>query len=163
MDYRSPDRFAPRRISGFGPEAWISIGVGLIFLFAYPYFTQWAIWKLFHTSTMPSFLPITDSSTGAEVPYPQSELFLNHLCIALFSYALIVEGIALLLARHPIVVLFALVVTLSAVVFNLYYLVAHFTPFPIVSAIAVLFGSYMMWYQWRLLRDMKEDANPLHG
>lgn len=156
MDYRSPARFADRRTSGFGPEAWISIGVGLIFLFAFPNFTQWAAYKLFHMK-MPSFLPITDTSTGAEIPYSQSVFFLNDLCIALFSYALIVEGVALLLARHPIVVLFALVVTAAAVILNLYYLVTHFSEgFSIVSAIAVVFGGYMIWYQSRLMRDMIE-------
>lgn len=159
IDYRPRTVIEP--LSSRGPEAWISIGVGLILLFVFKNFTQWWIHVMFHTSR-PSFLPITDANTGAEIPYPKSIFFLNDLCIALFSYALIIEGVALLLARRPWVVMFAFVVTVAAVVLNLYYLVSSYSDsgFSIISAVAVVFGGYMAWYQWRLIKDMRQANRP---
>lgn len=143
--------------SGRGPEAWLSIGVGLIFLFLFPHFTQWWVHAAFHTKAVPSFLPITDSSTGAEIPYAKSDFFFNDLCIASFAYALIVEGIALVVAgrNRPGVVLFALAITTAAVVLNGWFLVSSFGEgFPLVSAIAILFGGYMIWFQWTLAKQL---------
>ena len=144
-----------QQLSGRGPEAWISIGVGLIFLLVFPHFTQWWTHVVFHTAT-PSFLPITDSNTGAEVPYPKSIFFMSDLCIALFAYALVIEGIALLLARGPALVMLAFVVAVASVLLNAYYLIASYNEsgLSIVSAIAVVFGGYMAWYQWHLLTDL---------
>jgi multisubunit Na+/H+ antiporter MnhB subunit len=151
----SPAPSEQRIQSGRGPEAWISIGVGLIFLFAFPHFTQWLVHTVFHTKTVPSFLPITDEN-NVEIPYQKSIFFMSDLCVAIFTYALIVEGITLLLAKRPIVVAFALLVTAAAVLLNLYYLIQSFGDgFPMVSAIAVVFGGYMLWYQWRLLQMMR--------
>ena len=149
-------------LSSRGPEAWISIGVGLILLFVFKNFTQWWIYGVFHTGR-PSFLPITDANTGAEIPYSKSIFFLNDLCIALFSYALIIEGIALLLARRPWVVMFAFAVTLAAVGLNLYYLITSYSDsgFSIISAFAVVFGGYLAWYQWRLINDMRQARRPV--
>lgn len=167
VDYRSPDLYT-RVYSGRGPEAYISIGVGLIFLFAFPHFTQWWIHVVFHTKTPPSFLPIM-LEDGTEIPYQKSIFFFNDLAIASFAYALIIEGLALVLAgrSRPGVVLFALVVTVAAVVLNGWYLVSSFGDgLPLVSAIAVLFGGYMIWFQWTLakalmaMRHMSGGAPP---
>jgi hypothetical protein len=145
----------PRILSGRGPEAWISIGVGLIVLFAFPHFTQWLVHTVFHTKTVPSFLPITDEN-DVEIPYQKSIFFMSDLCVAMFAYALILEGITLVLAKRPIVVAFALLVTGAAVILNLYYLITSFGEgFPLVSAIAVVFGGYMLWYQWSLFQVMR--------
>lgn len=154
-DYR--ERTIVEPLSGRGPEAWISIGVGLILLFVFSNFTEWWTHVVLHTKA-PSFLPITDVNTGAEIPYPKSVFFLNDLCIALFSYALIIEGVALLLARRPWLVMFAFAVTAAAVVLNLYYLAISYrdSGFSIISAVAVVFGGYIAWYQWRLIHDMRE-------
>lgn len=140
--------------AGRGAEAWISIGVGVILLFAFPNFTLWWIHVVFHTKP-PAFLPITDAMTGAEIPYPKSVFFWSDLCVDLFAYALVVEGIALVFARRPGMVMFALAVTAAAVLLNLYYMIRSFGEgFPLVSAIAVVFGGYMGFYQWRLLQNM---------
>lgn len=156
VDYRYP---GVRPVAtGRGPEAWISIGVGLIFLFVFPHFTQWWIHTVFHTKTVPSFLPITDSQTGAEIPYSKSDFFFNDLAIAFFAYALIVEGVALVLAgrNRPGVVMFAFVVTAAAVALNAWYLVSSFGEgFPVVSAIAIVLGGYMLWFQWNLARELR--------
>jgi hypothetical protein len=140
-----------------GAEAWISIGIGLIFVFAFPRFTQWGVHQVFHTKP-PTFLPITDSS-GAEIPYPQSVFFLSDLAVALFAYALVVDGIALLLWRKTAALTVAMLITAAAVALNAYYLIRSFADgsgFPIVSAIAVVFGGYMLWYQWRVLIDLRQ-------
>jgi hypothetical protein len=155
VDYRSPDLYA-RVYTGRGPEAYISIGVGLIFLFVFPHFTQWWVHVVFRTKTPPSFLPITQED-GTEIPYQKSIFFFNDLAIASFAYALIIEGLALVLAgrNRPGVVLFALLVTLVAVALNAWYLVSSFGDgFPLVSAIAVLFGGYMIWFQWNLAKAL---------
>lgn len=156
IDDGSRESYA-RVYSGRGPEAYISIGVGLIFLFAFPHFTQWWIHVVFHTKTAPSFLPITLGDGGPEIPYPKSDFFFNDLAIASFAYALIIEGLALVLAgrSRPGVVLFALAVTVAAVVLNAWFLISSFGDgLPLVSAIAVLFGGYMIWYQWNLAKAL---------
>lgn len=155
VDYRSPQPYV-RVYSGRGPEAYISIGVGLIFLFAFPHFTQWWIHIVFHTKTPPSFLPIT-LDDGTEIPYQKSIFFFNDLAVASFAYALIVEGVALVLAGRdrPGIVWFALLVTLLAVGLNAWYLISSFGDgLPLVSSIAVLFGGYMIWFQWNLARAL---------
>jgi multisubunit Na+/H+ antiporter MnhB subunit len=156
VDYRYPG--ARAGATGRGLEAWISIGVGLIFLFVFPHFTQWWVHSVFHTSSVPTFLPITDSNTGAQIPYSKSVFFFNDLAIASFAYALIIEGIALVLAgrSRPGVVLFALAVTAAAVVLNAYYLISSYATegFALVSAVAVVFGGYMLWFQWNLAREL---------
>ena len=142
---------------GLGAEAWISIGIGLIFVFAFPHFTQWWIHEVFHTK-LPSFLPITDTGTGAEVPYPKSDFFLNDLAVAMFAYALVLDGIALLLWRRAWVLMLALAITAAAMALNGWYLIKTFADdlgFPIVSAIALIFGGYMLWYQWKVLSEMR--------
>lgn len=142
----------PEPAGARGAAAWVSIGVGLIFVFAFPHFTQWWIHVLFH-SNPPSFLPITNSQTGAEIPYPKSVFFINDLAIASFAYALVLDGLVLLIRRRAVLML-ALAVTAAAVALNVYYLIRSFlddSGFPIVSAVAILFGGYMLWYQWMIL------------
>lgn len=141
---------------GAGPEAWISIGIGLIFVFAFPHFTQWWIHQAFHTKT-PSFLPITDSN-GAQVPYPQSIFFLSDLAVALFAYALVVDGIALLLWRRAGMLAVAILITAAAVALNAYYIGRSFlddSGFPVISAVAVVFGGYMLWYQSKVFAGVR--------
>jgi hypothetical protein len=155
VEYGRPERYY-RVPNGRGPEAWISVGVGLILLFAFPHFTQWWGHAVFHTRT-PSFLPITSSEDGSVIPYPKSDFFLNDLAIASFAYALILEGIALLLAgrNRPGIVLFALLITIVAVGLNAWYLVSSFGDgIALVSAFAIVFGGYMIWFEWNLAGDL---------
>ena len=166
--YRSPGAAEPRPLSGMGIEAWLSIGVGLIFAFAFPHFTQWAYHTVFHTKHVPSFLPITeqrDDGSEVKIPYPKSIFFMNDLAIAVFAYALLIEGVALILARRAWVVVLALAVTIAAVALNFYYLATSLDQgFPIVSAIAIVFGGYMIWAQWQILQAIRSQralANPL--
>jgi len=157
MDYRAPSTPVATILSGWGPEAWISIGLGLILLLVYPHFVQWAAYAIFHTH-QPSFLPITDSN-NQEVPYPKSIFFLSDLCVSVFAFALMFEGVVLLFARGARAVLLAFVVTCAAVALNLFYVVDSFATdqgFALVSGVAVLVGGYMAMYQWRLIQSFKQ-------
>jgi len=145
-----------------GAEAWISIGIGLILIFVFPHFTQWAIHVLFHTK-LPSFLPITDTN-GQEVAYPKSVFFLSDLAVAFFAYALVLDGIALLLWKRTGVLAAALLITAAAVALNGYYLLRSFADdsgFPLVSALAIVLGGYMLWYQWMVLARLRRHAGPM--
>ena len=147
LDYRA----GPMPLESVGAEAWISIVIGLILILAFPYTWQWLLSTI--SSYKPPFLPITDSTTGKEVPYAHSIFFFGHLCLFAFALALIVEGISLVLSRRPGVVLFALFVTVVATAMNLFYVfstVLHGEAFPITSGLAVAFGGYMGFYQWKL-------------
>src|SRR4051812_45197368 len=64
-------------------EAWIGITVGVILLFMSPYTLQWLISLV--SSYKPPFLPITDSTTGVDVPYTKSIFFFGQLCAFVFS------------------------------------------------------------------------------
>ena len=155
IDYRSSAYPPGPRVA----EAWISIGLGLIFLFVFPNFTQWWMHRAFHTK-LPSFLPIIDNSTGVEVPYAKSIFFMNDLSISIFFYALIVDGIALLLARRKFVVAIALLVMAAAVGLNVVYVCQSFSTnkgFPIISGLAVVLGGYMLWYQWSMFQELRRS------
>ena len=145
-----------------GAEAWISIGIGMILVFAFPHFTQWAIHKVFHTKP-PAFLPITDSN-GLEIPYSQSIFFPRDLAVAAFAYALVVDGVALLFWRRTGVIAIAILITAIAVALNAYYLIRSFAEdsgFPVVSALAVVFGGYMLWYQWTVFSRLRRRPRPV--
>ena len=128
-------------------EAWISIAIGAILMFCFPYFLQWLISLV--SSYKPPFLPITDMNSGKEVPYPQSIFFFSNLCTFAFALVLIVEGL-LLLTRRPVLILMGLCLTIAATALNAVYLVKAFLNsegLPIVSALAVVFGVYIAIFQ----------------
>jgi hypothetical protein len=153
-NYRGPD--LPAESSS--AEAWISIGIGVILMFCFPNFLQWLISLI--SSYKPPFLPITDVSTGAEVPYPKSIFFLGNLCTFAFALTLICDGV-LLFFRRPLPTMLALGLTAAATALNMVYLVRSFLNnegFPIVSALAVVFGIYIANYQWKLLATLRRRA-----
>ena len=80
--------------SSDGAEVWISIAVGAILLLMYPRFLKWVSSRLFGTHFDQFLLP-----DGTVVPYPQVPEFWGDLGPTLFGVVLIVEGIALMLAR----------------------------------------------------------------
>jgi hypothetical protein len=68
---------------------------------------------------------------------------------------LIVDGILMVRARRPTVVLAALILTVLATLGNLIYLVATFSNgLPIISALAVVFGVYIAISQWSVFRTL---------
>src|SRR5947208_3661059 len=70
-----------------GPEAWISIAIGGILLFAFPNTWHWLL----------NYYPpvITDTSTGNPVSYAQSIFFFGDLCVFAFALVLIADGLIL--------------------------------------------------------------------
>ncbi|HWE01920.1 MAG TPA: zinc ribbon domain-containing protein [Tepidisphaeraceae bacterium] len=172
-------RATPQGSSGVpatGAEAWISIGLGILLIFLNPTLTKYVSSKLLHTSFAP-YADLKDDPSDSvhffktddmgnrvltEVrPYLKTNgdnepNFPNDLAITSFALALILEGIALVLSRRPIVVVFALVVTIAATLYNLIFFVntyAHYKTIPIISALAVLFGGYMAVYQFSLFKS----------
>lgn len=134
-----------------GVEAWMSLAIGVILLMVSPFTVEWLISLV--SSYKPPFLPITDAS-GNEIPYLHSIFFMAHFSIFFFSVALLVDGLVLWLIpfRYPVMV--ALVLTVLVIPLNLYYIVVSMSrgeSFPILSGIAIIFGVYMLTYQWRIL------------
>jgi hypothetical protein len=150
------DDFAP----GAGPEVWISIALGLLLLFLAPNAMKWASSKVLHTKFTPYVDPITEQpvdyvlmTDGTKVNYRNRIEFWNDWAITAFALALILEGVALVFSRRPLVVLLALLVTVAATLANLIYLVATYNTYGIalLSALAVIFGTVIAVYEWRLL------------
>lgn len=163
---------------GTGAEAWISIGLGILLLFVYPTLVLFAASKTIHTH----FAPYADGKGGwtdaavmndvngnvvARRPYlrttPDNQPnFPSDLVVTLFALALILEGIALLASRRRGVVMLALVITGAATLLNLWYLVATFRQqgLAIISALAVLFGVYMVIFELGLLRSIPGGRTP---
>lgn len=130
-------------------EAWISLGLGAIFLFVSPRFFQW----LAHPSR--TDFDATDTATGAVIPYMKSAFFWSDAGPALFAVALIFEGLVILFARKKPLIVVSLVVTAAAVLANVVAVVQLQrinAGFPLASGLAVVFGGYIAWYEWRLLQ-----------
>lgn len=149
MDYSYTSEPAP----SFA-EAWISIAIGVILLFIYPYFWQWLISLV--SNYQPPFLPITDS-TGAVVPYTQSIFFFSNLCIFAFALVLITDGLVLF-TRRPALLMLALGFTVVTAAMNFISVVIETMQgrgLPIASALAFAFGVYIAMFQWKLLQSLR--------
>ncbi|HEV2296279.1 MAG TPA: hypothetical protein VGR35_20710 [Tepidisphaeraceae bacterium] len=145
-------RYDPRHYDpGIGGEVWISIAVGAILLLMFRRLMQYVFHLLFGTYFAPYLMP-----DGTEVPYTSTPDFWSDLGITAFAFVLIFEGIALAIGRRrPGVILFALVLTVLATLYNLGFLIMTFSRgFPLISAFAVAFGVYIALYQWNLLKSM---------
>ena len=142
-------------------DVWISIAIGAILLLLYPRFLQWVSWRLFGTN----FNQFLDQQTGAVVPYTQVPAFWSDLGPTLFGVVLIVEGIALALARRLGVMMFAFGLTVIATAYNAIYVAMSFNRFgfAIISALAVIFGVYIAMYQWKLIQSMSGPAGAPAG
>lgn len=136
-------------------EAWISLAIGAILLLANPHLLQWLISLV--SSYHPSFLPITDTSTGTVVPYPSSIFFFNDLCMFSFAVALLLDGV-LLLSRVRALVILGLVVMVIATAMNAIYLVQsslNGAGLALMSAITIAIGVYIAISQWRFLAMLR--------
>lgn len=138
----------PMPAAAVGPEAWFSIGIGIILLLMFPRFLQWASSRVFGTNFNEFVTP-----DGIIVPYPQVPAFWMDLGPTLFGIVLILEGIAMILARSRSVVWFAFVLTVIATGYNIIYLFMSYSTqgLALISAFAGLFGVYIAMYQWRML------------
>jgi len=140
-----------------GPEAWISIALGVILLLATssaPRLWQW------HTNQAAfgnkySF----NDAAGNPLTYTQTVFYVMDWGIAAFALILVVEGVVLILARSRIMVMIGLGLTVAVVGLNIY---ATAKAVPIVgfagalfNVVAVAFGIYMAFFQWALLRGLR--------
>ena len=144
-------------------DAWLSIAIGAILLLMNPHIAQWLVSLI--SGYKPPFLPITDSATNAEIPYPKSVFFFSDLCMFAFSLTLILDGL-ILFARRRAPLMAALALTAVATAMNLFYVVKSSldgSGLPLMSAVAVVIGVYIALYQWRLLsvtRPVRRDNAP---
>lgn len=137
---------------GVGAEVWISVAIGALLLLMQPRLIQFLSHKLFGTF----FSPYLDNQTGAEVPYTSQLDFWSDLGITLFALVLILEGVAIALARRRGVILAAFPLTVLTTAYNLGYLVITFSSgVALLSAFAVAFGVYIAIYEWNLLRSAR--------
>jgi len=145
-------RVRPRADSS-GPEAWISIAIGLIIQLMSARFWSFAFWGLFGTQFTWKF---TDAS-GAPLAYTQTVFFLGDLSMVLFGMVLILDGIVLLFARSRGLLLAAFALTSATTLLNLWYLLSMMHKgygLQLVSAVAVAFGVYIAMHQWRMLAQL---------
>ncbi len=167
---------------GMGAEAWISIGLGLLLLFLNPTLLQYASSKMFHTKFTP-FADLDGNPSDSVHYFKNDDLgnkvltekrhylktnagdgntnFPSDLAITLFALALILEGVALVLSRKPVVIMAVFALTVVATVYNLIYFIgtySHYKTIPMISALAILFGGYMAMYQFSLLQSVRVQS-----
>ena len=139
---------AARRIQH--ADVWISIAVRAILLLMYPRFLQWVSSRVF------------GCRVGWIMPegktYTQMPEFWGDLGPTLFGLVLLVEGIALAMARKRFMLMIAFALTTAvATGYNLGYLVLSYSTYglALVSALAVAFGVYILMYQWKMLQEWR--------
>jgi hypothetical protein len=127
-----------------GPEAWISIAIGLLVLLMQRTFINYLLGR--ETPT------VTDIDRGT-ITYAESFFFIEDLGLFVFGLALVLDGVLLLINR-PNAVLVGLIITLLAAALNLYTLLRLYSPlgFRLFPAIAFILAIYTAIYQWKLLR-----------
>jgi len=146
-----------------GAEVWISLILGVVFMFMGATFARFAAAKLtgkeFHTNVNWT----AGEKQGQEVAYfdLQGGTAYTESGMFLFGLALVLEGISLLAAHmgapgKRALVGFALFVTLSATVYNLFCMMKLFSAgvTPLMTVLAIAIGGYMASYQWRLFKVM---------
>jgi hypothetical protein len=142
------------RAGSAGPEAWISIAVGLILLLMSP-----RIWQyLLHRVAGSSFTWTFNDAAGNPLTYPQTVFFWGDIALALFAIVLVVEGLVIGFARWRGAVAAALALTILATVLNLGYVVWMMQQgygLQIMPALAAAFGVYIAMYQKKLLDSLR--------
>ncbi|HEX3358354.1 MAG TPA: hypothetical protein VHS31_15380 [Tepidisphaeraceae bacterium] len=161
----SPTTRAPAGRAAIGAEVWISVAMGILLLILAPHTLGYFSSKIFHTTFEPypdptrpfpakcDFLLYDD---GTKIYYRDTMEFWSDLAITAFAMTLIADGIVMALARRPLPVLCVFVLTCAATLGNLFYLVRTMNNgFPIISALAVIFGVYLAIQQWRQFQTLR--------
>ena len=146
-----------------GAEVWISVILGIVFMFIGWNFARYAATTLtggtYHTHVNWT----AGEKAGQEVAYYELQGGTAHTDSAMFLFglALVLEAVAMLIAHTGVpgkraFVGFALFVTLLATAYNLFVMVKLFGMgiTPLMSVIAVAIGGYMATYQWRLFKQV---------
>ncbi len=149
---------------GMGGEAWLSAIIGLVFIFLGRTFGAFLIAKLtghaFHTEVLwPS-----GENAGSEVDYFSLQGFqaISDMGIFLFGVVLLLEALVLTVQsmsgrRRPILLMAAVGVTFFTTVFNIYVVVKLMSVgvTPLVSLLAIAFGGYIGFIEWKMLQSGK--------
>jgi hypothetical protein len=127
-----------------GPEAWVSIAIGLLVLVMQRTFINFLLGR-----ETPTF---SDPVRGT-ITYAESHVFIHDLGLFVFAVALIVDGVLLFINR-PAAVMAGLVITLVAAALNLFTVIRFFSTYglQLFPAIAFILAIYTAIYQWKLLR-----------
>lgn len=149
---------------GIGGEVWMSLIIGLILMMAGWTFARWAIAKMtgqaFHTNVKWTAGP----KAGQEVDYFELQGFTawTDMGLFLFGLALVLEAamLAVVYSRaggKVVLTMLALLVTVLATALNLFVAakLLGIGIMPLMSALAVAFGGYMIMYEWRLLQQLR--------
>jgi len=151
----NPLGYAPAYAPAGGlAEAWISIAIGVILLFA----TTASRFIEYLTSSKFSWT-FTDE-TGAPLPYRDSVFFWGDVAMFAFAVVLIADGLTLL-ARRVVLMKIAFILTLIAIGLNLLYAVHMMSRgygFQLWSALAVAFGVYIALHQWRVIAMVRASS-----
>lgn len=154
---------------GVAAEVWVSAIIGGVLMLIGRSFAGWLLATLagheYHTGVF-----WTDGALeGQEVKYWQLAglTALSDSATFLFGLAMVLEAAALAAAatrfRHKVpLVAVALTITVLATAYNLFVAGKMFTinVLPTVSLLAVAFGGYIAFYEWRLLQRLRTTPSP---
>jgi hypothetical protein len=147
--YRQEAGYAAEPAPSFA-EAWISIAIGLILLFATS-----ALRLIQYLMSPSTFTWTFNDEKGAPIKYTQTVFIWGDAAMLLFALVLILEGL-LLFTRKPGLIALAFGLTVITVALNLFFLMMMMSRgygFQLASAIAVAFGVYIAIFQWNLLQS----------
>jgi hypothetical protein len=142
---------APVPAERVGPDAWISIAIGVLLLLMNSRLWQYFLFRSRFTWTF-------QDPQGNPLEYPQTVFFWGDLAMVSFAIVLIVEGLVLALARRPAMIAAAMALTVVATLLNLGYVVTMLGTgygLQFMSALAVAFGVYIAMNQWRMLSYLR--------
>ena len=138
-------------------DAWISLAVGVIILLLSPRLLQYLLSRKSFDANY------TFSDANGPLAYTQTIFFWGDLCLYLFAFSLIAEGLILAFARKPLPIAVGFGLTCLATAANAIYLVVMVSQnygFQLFSALAVAFGVYIAMYQWNLLKAFAAARSP---
>ncbi len=143
--------YAPQLPASVGGEAWISLAFGILLILWQQNLLRWITGR---------DAPQAVLADGTLISYTQSFFFLNDLGLAAFGFALILNGLTLLVGR-PLVILFGLLAMVGSCVLNGYTLVRLYPAMGLqwFPAIALIMSVYTAIYQWKLIRMMKSGQS----
>jgi hypothetical protein len=133
-------------------DAWFSLAIGIIVLLVFPHTIEY----LHSPATFQQNNPVTDPQNNP-IPYPHSEFFYADLGMTVFGVALIIEGLAQIVALRRPVVLSVFVLTSAAGLFNLYVVIRTYNVigFQLFCAVAVAISGYMALSQWSIAKLLR--------
>jgi hypothetical protein len=151
---------------GVGADVWVSLIIGLLFIFMGLNFGKFLVAKLsgqpFHTGVNWTQGPLADSP-NPEVAYFDLQGFTawSDMGVFLFGLVLLLEAAAkAAIAIRPgntsrFILFLAVLLTLATVLLNLFvcYRLMSIQVTPLISGLAVAFGGWILFDEWRMLKS----------